>query len=106
MAPAPDHARLAKKFKALAHPNRLQLFAEILEAQKGYEAGHECFLQTIMQSLKVAAPTVSHHIKELVNAELITTRLEGKLLTCTVNPDALGELEAFFVGTKAKARRR
>lgn len=106
MAPTPDHQRLAKKFKALAHPNRLQLFAEILEAQRGYEAGHQCFLQTIMVHMKVAAPTVSHHLKELVNAELITTRLEGKLLTCTVNHEALDELEAFFSKTKAKARRR
>lgn len=107
MAPTPDHARLAKKFKALAHPNRLQLFSEILEAQRAsYEHGTECFLQTVMQHLKVAAPTVSHHLKELVNADLITTELKGKLLTCTVNPDALEELEAFFAKTRAKARRR
>ncbi len=92
-----DDARLAKKFKALAHPNRLRLFAEIVAAhQANYERGHDCFLQTIMQHLKVAAPTVSHHLKELVNAGLITTELKGKLLTCTVNTEALEELGAFF----------
>lgn len=104
-APGEDFARLAKKLKALAHPNRLRLFSEILAAhQANYEKGHDCFLQTIMQHLKVAAPTVSHHLKELVNAGLITTELKGKLLTCTVNPDALEELEAFFARGKAARR--
>ena len=95
---ARDAARLAKKFKALAHPNRFQLFAEILSAHEArYEDdAHDCFLHTIMQKLKVAAPTVSHHLKELVNAELITTELKGKYLTCTVNTEALEELATFF----------
>ncbi len=96
------YKRLAQKFKALAHPNRFRLFAEILAAHEtNYEKGHDCFLQTIMQHLKVAPPTVSHHLKELVNAGLITTELKGKLLTCTVNTEALEELEAFFARGRA-----
>lgn len=96
--------RLAKKFKALSNPNRFRLFVEILSAQeRNYERGHDCFLQSIMQSLKIAAPTVSHHLKELVNADLITTELKGKLLTCRVNPESVAELEAFF--TRAHALR-
>lgn len=97
-----DAKDLAKKFKALGNPNRFQLFAEILSAHEAnYEAGHDCFLQSIMQGLKIAAPTVSHHLKELVNAGLITTELKGKLLTCTVNTDALQELEFFFARARA-----
>ena len=95
--------RLAKKFKALSNPNRLSLFTEILSAhERDYEKGHDCFLQTIMQQLKIAAPTVSHHLKELVNADLITTELKGKLLTCSVNTATLGELEGFFSRAAAK----
>lgn len=95
--------RRAKKFKALSNPNRLRLFEEILAAHEAnYEKGHDCFLQGIMQHLKIAAPTVSHHIKELVNADLITTELKGKLLTCTVNAEALEELEVFFARAKAE----
>ena len=76
---------------------------EILAAHEtNYTKGHDCFLQSIMQHLKIAAPTVSHHLKELVNADLITTELEGKLLTCSVNPAALGELEGFFARGKVK----
>ena len=96
-----DTKGLSKKFKALSNPNRFQLFAEILSAHEAnYEAGHDCFLTTIMAGLKIAAPTVSHHLKELVNAELITTELKGKFLTCTVNVEALSELEAFFARAK------
>ncbi len=92
-----DHKGLAKTFKALGNPNRFRLFAEILSAhEQNYEAGHDCFLTSIMQSLKIAPPTVSHHLKELVNAGLITTELKGKFLTCTVNTETLAELERFF----------
>jgi DNA-binding transcriptional ArsR family regulator len=95
--------RLAKKFKALSNPNRLKLFTEILSAHEtNYEKGHDCFLQTIMQQLKIAPPTVSHHLKELVNADLITTELKGKLLTCSVNIAALADLEGFFARGKAR----
>ena len=97
--------RLAKKFKALSNPNRFRLFVEILTAHEAnYEQGHDCFfIKTVMHKLKIAAPTVSHHLKELVNADLITTELQGKLLTCRVNTDALQELEAFF--SRAGSRR-
>ena len=109
MSPAAQ-ARLVKKLKALSHPNRFRLFSEILEAhQARFEQDqHDCFLHTIMQRLKVTAPTVSHHLKELVNAELISTELKGKFLTCTVNVAALEELAAFFTrgaqGAPAKER--
>jgi ArsR family transcriptional regulator len=97
-----DHKGLAKKFKALSHPNRFRLFSEILSAhESNFEAGHDCFLKSIMQGLKIAAPTVSHHLKELVNAGLISTELKGKFLTCTVNVEALRELEGFFARAKA-----
>ena len=83
----------------------MRLFSEIVaEHERNYEQEtHTCFLKPLMQQLKIAAPTVSHHLKELVNADLITTELQGKLLTCTVNTDALEELEAFF--SRAKASR-
>lgn len=102
-----DPKALAKQFKALGNPNRFQLFAEILAAHEAnYEAGHDCFLQTIMQGLKIAPPTVSHHLKELVNAGLISTELKGKLLTCTVDTEALAELERFFARARAGSEQR
>lgn len=100
-----DHKGLAKKFKALSNPNRFKLFSEILSAhESNFETGHECFLKSIMQGLKIAAPTVSHHLKELVNADLISTELKGKFLTCTVNVESLRDLEAFFARPLVKSK--
>lgn len=89
--------RLARMFKALSNPNRLRLFTEILASEeRAYDDDHACFLHAIMGRLDVGAPTVSHHLKELVNAELITTDREGKFVTCKANSKALAELAAFF----------
>ena len=88
---------LAKMCKALGNPNRFRLFVEILEAgQSSFEEGHVCFLHTIMDRLEVGAPTVSHHLKELVNARLVDTERQGKFVTCRVNSEALDALSAFF----------
>lgn len=89
--------RLVRMFRALGHPNRFRLFAEIAkEGERAYQGGHYCFLHTIMERLDVGAPTVSHHLKELVHAELITTERQGKFVTCRANPEALGLLSQFF----------
>lgn len=77
---------MAKIFKALSNPNRLELYLKIAEAHEAsFEAGGECFVTDIISCLNIGAPTISHHIKELINAELITTEKRGKFLICKVN---------------------
>lgn len=90
-------SRLSKAFKALANPNRLQLFLNLLEESRLDLAKgrvHDCFLAKLLGNLKVGAPTVSHHIKELENAGLIETHREGKQLICTIQPDTIKALQA------------
>jgi DNA-binding transcriptional ArsR family regulator len=92
-----DVPRLSKAFKALANPNRLQLFLNLLEESRLDLAKgrvHDCFLAKLLGNLKVGAPTVSHHIKELENAGLIVTHREGKQLICTIQPDTIKALQA------------
>jgi ArsR family transcriptional regulator len=93
-----DDATLSKMFKALAHPNRFRLFREIWEkgGESQFEDGHACFLHDIMERLNVGAPTVSHHLKELVEAELIVTEKQGKFVLCRLNHEALTSLRRFF----------
>ncbi|MEM9068696.1 MAG: metalloregulator ArsR/SmtB family transcription factor [Myxococcota bacterium] len=92
-----DEGGFAKVFRALGHPNRLRLFTEIWKnGNASYEDGHVCFLHEVMERLNVGAPTVSHHLKTLVDAGLITTAKQGKFVTCRVNPKALEELRIFF----------
>lgn len=85
--------KAAKIFKALSNPNRLELYFKIAGAHEaGYETGGECSVTEIMSCLKIGAPTISHHIKELVNADLITTEKRGKYLICKVNEKLAAEV--------------
>lgn len=86
---------LVKAFKALANPNRLRLFEEIRRSEKK-EIKRGCSLSSIIDHLNIGAPTVSHHLKELVNAGLISTERRGKFVHCNVNDDAVDELGTFF----------
>jgi len=96
---ADDVDRLARMFKALANPNRLRLFANLLEESKLDLAKgriHDCFLVKLLGGLDLGAPTVSHHVKELADAGLIKTEREGKQLTCAVDPEGLAQLRRFL----------
>lgn len=99
MAPA-DVKRLSKAFHALAHPNRLKLFLNLLDESRldlAKGRSHDCFLTKLLDNLNIGASTVSHHVKELESAGLIETSREGKQLICTIRPDtmrALGEVFA------------
>ena len=89
--------KLVKIFRALGHPNRFKLFAAIVRApSSALKDDHSCFVHSIMSRLKIGAPTVSHHLKELVNADLVSTSRDGKFLTCKVNQRALKLARAFF----------
>lgn len=88
-----DTKRMSKIFKALSHPNRLELYLNIAKAHEAsFEAGSECFVSDIIDSLKIGAPTISHHIKELENAGLIITDKRGKFLVCKVNEEIIEEV--------------
>ncbi|TNF37053.1 MAG: ArsR family transcriptional regulator [Deltaproteobacteria bacterium] len=97
-----DHEHFAKIFKALSNPNRLRLFDEIRakghahfeDAKKRGVAG--CLLQHVIEALDVGAPTVSHHLKELVNAGLVETHKVGKQLRCSVVHDVVDDLQRYF----------
>lgn len=97
MAQTPE--KLAKAFKALSNPNRLRVYTEIMQRQgDGLATEAGCPLTDLMPCLKIGAPTVSHHIKELVNADLIQVQKNGKFMTCFMNESMRKELQAFFIG--------
>lgn len=88
-----------KIFKALADENRLRILLSIHE--KGCVCEDSCSqtetcCKDLSKSLSITSPTISHHIKELVNAGLIVTRKEGKWLFCRINKEAFEETSAFI----------
>jgi ArsR family transcriptional regulator len=85
--------KLAKVLKALSHQKRLELYLEVAKhTERDFEASkNECFVCDIMESLNIGAPTVSHHLKELSNADLITTERRGKFLVARAKKGTLDE---------------
>ena len=76
-APAPLDAaaaeRLARVLKVLADPTRLRLLSMIAAANTG-----EACICDLTAPVKLSQPTVSHHMKQLVDAGLVTREQRGK----------------------------
>jgi ArsR family transcriptional regulator, arsenate/arsenite/antimonite-responsive transcriptional repressor len=78
---------LAAALKALADPARLRLLS-LLQAQPGNEA---CVCHLI-EPLGLSQPTVSHHLKVLLQAGLVEREQRGSWAFYRVVPDALSAL--------------
>ncbi len=86
----PGTAReLARTFKALADPARVQLLA-IVASQDGAEA---CVCD-LTGPVGLSQPTVSHHLKILVDAGLLTREQRGRWAYYSLVPGALAGLAA------------
>ena len=84
---AGDAQRIAGVLKALADPTRLRLLSHV--AAQGCEAVCACDLT---DELGISQPTVSHHLKKLVDAGLLTREQRGRWAHYTVVPEAFTEL--------------
>lgn len=84
-------AELAKKLKALADPVRLRLFSAIAS-----HAGGEACVCDISGGIDVSQPTVSHHLKVLRDAGLLTSQRRASWVYYAVVPAALGELSTLL----------
>jgi len=82
----PDLKRLTRIMKALANEHRLDLYFQIWQQQQLAVPQSECFVSDIAAKMRIGAPTISHHIKELEAAGLIRTQKVGKQITAVVEP--------------------
>ena len=85
---------LSRMFKALADENRLKILALVREGElrcECTEAGRDdtCCMKDLVEFVGVSQATVSHHVKELVAAGLITTRKKGKWVYCQVDKEGI-----------------
>lgn len=85
---APDAAiRLARMFKALGDPTRVRLLS-IIAAQPNREA---CVCD-LTDPVGLSQPTVSHHMKQLADAGLVTREQRGKWAYFAIAPETLALL--------------
>ncbi|CAM3188964.1 metalloregulator ArsR/SmtB family transcription factor [Nocardioides dubius] len=81
--------RLARMFKALGDPTRVRLLS-LIAAQPEREA---CICD-LVEPVGLSQPTVSHHMKQLVDAGIVVREQRGKWAFYRVVDDTLVALSA------------
>lgn len=79
-----DVDRLARVFKALGDPTRLQLLMMIADSESS-----EACICDLTAPVGLRQPTVSYHMKQLVDAGLVTREQRGKWAYFQLVPGAL-----------------
>ncbi len=85
--------RLARVFKALGDPTRVRLVSLIAAHQDG-----EACVCDLTDPVGLSQPTVSHHLKQLVDAGLLTRDQRGRWAYYRVIDSALDALAAALHG--------
>ncbi len=86
---ADQAAALAQILKAIADPTRLRLLSLIA----AHDGGQACVCE-LTEPVGLTQPTVSHHLKVLTDAGLLSREKRGVWAYFTVVPDALDALAA------------
>ena len=81
--------QLASLFKAISHPARIAIIQYLLQVDT-------CICGDIVNELPLAQPTVSQHLKELKNANIIKGTIEGTAICYCVNPETIAKIENHF----------
>lgn len=98
-------SELSKIFKALSNEQRLILFQKICDWQDIDMSGQavdeenegvEKAFTKACGCMKISRSTISHHIKELQNAGLITCTRIGQKYSCKVNEETLAKIRDFI----------
>ena len=85
-----DAERLAVMFKALADPVRLRLLSRVAS----HPAGEACVCD--ISDVGVSQPTVSHHLKKLREAGLLTAERRGTWIYYRVSPEPMAVMSALL----------
>jgi ArsR family transcriptional regulator len=86
---AADSARLVRLFKALAHAQRFRMVEELA-------AAGELSCGQLAQKFDLAQPTVSHHLKLLLDAGIVVARHQGPHHFLSIDGALLDELAALL----------
>ncbi len=90
---------IANIMKALAHPARVAIIDYLLKTES-------CICGDIVNVLPLAQPTVSQHLKELKNAELIKGNIEGNAICYCINEKTFLKFEQFLSEFSIKMKKK
>ena len=95
-----EQNKLAQLMKALAHPARIAILQQIVKSES-------CICGDLVNDLGLAQATISQHLKELKNAELIQGTIEGTSICYCINPETWHllekEIETFISSIKTNS---
>lgn len=81
-------------FKALGDPTRLAIVRLLRDKSRTPSE--------LLDHLRIAQPTLSHHLDILKRADLVETRREGQFIRYSLNMSVLDMGLEFFVGMKKR----
>ena len=92
--------KAAEVFKVLGHPHSLAIFLRLCDhcttgGSRDEEAVAAC-VGELSKGLKIAPSTISHHLKELRQAGVITMQREGQYVQCCPNFSVMKQIDAFL----------
>jgi len=90
-----QQTEIAKISKALGHPARVAIIEHLLQV-------NACICNDIVDVLPLAQSTVSQHLKELRNADLIKGEIEGNAICYCLNENTFELLKKYFSHITAK----
>jgi ArsR family transcriptional regulator, arsenate/arsenite/antimonite-responsive transcriptional repressor len=91
---------IATLMKSLAHPARIAIVEYLLKT-------NSCICGDIVNELPLAQATVSQHLKELKNANIIKGNIEGNAICYCINEHTIDKLMTYLknITTQIKATR-
>lgn len=72
-------------FKALSDENRIRIFRML-------QGGEKCACR-LLEELNISQPTLSHHMKILFDAGIVTGRKEGKWIHYSIRTDGVMQIK-------------
>jgi ArsR family transcriptional regulator, arsenate/arsenite/antimonite-responsive transcriptional repressor len=107
--PGGEEERYATAFRALGDPTRLRIFEFLagccgpvaleetgeVRRVEGATVGEVCCRVTGAERI---TSTISHHLRELRLAGLITTERRGRHILCRLNEDVVASLASYLAG--------
>ena len=84
-----EQNEMASLFKALSHPARIAIVDYLLTVDT-------CICGDIVNELPLAQPTISQHLKELKNANIIKGTIEGTAICYCIDENGIEKLERYF----------
>lgn len=81
--------QIATIAKALGHPARIAIVEYLLKT-------NACICGDIVNELSLAQPTISQHLKELKNAEIIKGEISGNAICYCINEKTIEKIQNYF----------